>query len=249
MRRGFNNLAIYKDDKGNLQGVGLGSDFCAEHERGIDGIRSKFGMDKNILGIGRYTITKGKVVSFEYVHEKVKWYGLTSHDAYMWDKKPYDMKEIAKWALEYVDSKKDIQGAWADEDFLFIVKERTLRDTIAEAFAQKNIVIMRGGCGLFNNGSLNILLLSQFPIGAMEDILKTHISQQKLENAVKVTGIKEKLAAAGKKYFALSPEWKNKEETEFHFWLDPQEQDKNNYGWYEIKDLEDWINNIGRIPN
>lgn len=34
MRRAYHSLKVYRNDKGELIGVGLGSDFCAEHEWG-----------------------------------------------------------------------------------------------------------------------------------------------------------------------------------------------------------------------
>jgi len=66
MRKGSLDLAIYKDENGNLQGVSLGFDFCAEHEWGIKTLRNKLGMDDNIIGIDRYLPTKGELTPFEF---------------------------------------------------------------------------------------------------------------------------------------------------------------------------------------
>lgn len=44
MRRGYNSELI-KDEQGQLLGFNLGADYCAEHEWGIDKIKSSFGID------------------------------------------------------------------------------------------------------------------------------------------------------------------------------------------------------------
>ena len=59
------------------------------------------------------------------------------------------------------------------------------------------------------------------------------------------TGIYKELKEADKKFFALSP---NKDDKgNLIFWLNPQEQDKYNFGWVTLQDLKDWIQNKGKI--
>ena len=249
MRRGIMNLGIYRDTDGFLQGVGLGSNFCSEHEWGIKELRSKLGMKDDKIGIERYMPTKGQLTPFEFKSKTVTWYGLTSEEAQdRWEKKPKDMAKVAEWSLERIDETKDIQGAWCERDFLFIVKDKAVRDAIETEFVMCNLAIFRGGCGPFSNGSLNICIVSKMPKESIDNMAKAHISDKKLQEAVEKTGIKKKLKDAKKEYFALSPEWKDENETEFHFWLNPVEQRENNLGWFTLKDLEDWVKGEGRIP-
>jgi hypothetical protein len=77
-----------------------------------------------------------------------------------------------------------------------------------------------------------------------------------LHEAAKATGIEEKVCAAlksdfgGKPFYALSPSWKNKQNTKHKvvFWLNPTDQQKNNYGWFTVEELEQWIEGKGPIP-
>lgn len=59
MRRGHNNSWL-KDEKGNLVALNLGADYTAEHEWGIKGIRSAFGLleDETVFGVERRRITQ-----------------------------------------------------------------------------------------------------------------------------------------------------------------------------------------------
>lgn len=82
MRGTTNDQIIHRDADENFIGVGLGSDFCAEHEWGTRGIKSKFGIpaarqgqprfgqeipfvDDLPLGIAKFIITQGQVFPFE----------------------------------------------------------------------------------------------------------------------------------------------------------------------------------------
>ena len=53
---------------------------------------------------------------------------------------------------------------------------------------------------------------------------------------------------AGKKYFALSPRWKDDNKKEVIFWLNPYHQDIDNFGWFTVEDLKDWAKGKGKIP-
>lgn len=249
MRKATMNLAIYRNDNDEFLGVGCGSDFCAEHEWGINGLRRKLGMNDKIIGIDRYTTTLGELTPFEFKSSTITWYGLTSHEnKYSWNNKPVNMQKLAKDNLLYINEESKIQAAWSSDDFLFIVQDKAIRDAIANAFTLCDLVIMQGGAGVFNNGSLNILLKSKLSNEVIENIKKLHISNAKLEKAVADTGIRERLRAAKKRYFALSPRWKDDAEVEIIYWLNPEEQRNNHSGWFTLQDLEDWINDTGKIP-
>src|SRR5690606_28298750 len=66
------------------------------------------------------------------------------------------------------------------------------------------------------------------------------------EAAAKLT-IAAELKAAGKRYFALSPRWKDDQESEVVFWLNPMEQQDYNSGSFTVDELRQWIRNEGRI--
>lgn len=59
------------------------------------------------------------------------------------------------------------------------------------------------------------------------------------------TGIHEKLKTAGKRYYALAP--RRAEDGSVQFWLNPCEQNKYNYGWFNLDQLSQWAENTGPI--
>ena len=81
---------------------------------------------------------------------------------------------------------------------------------------------------------------------------------KRLQKADLKTGVKKKLEKAGKRYFACSPKWANeikstadgKIETKHDviYWLNPMEQNIHNFGWYTVEDLEEWIEDKGKVP-
>jgi hypothetical protein len=80
-----------------------------------------------------------------------------------------------------------------------------------------------------------------------------------LTKAAEKTGIAARLKKASEKsgitsylrpftYYALSPRWKDETKKEVVFWLNPCSQDRFNFGWFTVKDLDDWIAGTGKVP-
>jgi len=79
-----------------------------------------------------------------------------------------------------------------------------------------------------------------------------HEDRFKLLDAAKATGIEERLKKAERRYFACSPRWCSEGDHErtkhpVIFWLNPQEQNKNNSGWFTVEDLDKWIAGEGPV--
>ena len=80
--------------------------------------------------------------------------------------------------------------------------------------------------------------------------LRANVQQQwanerELLKRVRDSGIMAKLHESGKRFFALSP--RRDANDELTFWLNPYEQNRYNYGWVSLQDLQDWADNKGRI--
>lgn len=119
--RGTTNNQIIHRHEGVFVGVGLGSDFCAEHEWGTDEIKRRFGLPaakqesggwgKIIalitdmpLGIDKYVITQGEVYPFEVTKE------LTDYDAREMDKNgrmTYKKTKVKLYGLTSYNYKRD----------------------------------------------------------------------------------------------------------------------------------------------
>jgi hypothetical protein len=292
MRGTSNDQIIHKNKDGRFIGVGLGSDFCAEHEWGTEEIQRKFGIpackqerggwgkivalvaDTMPLGADKYTVSQGEVYTFEKTAEvtdygtrkvekgrivrdakyKLKLYGLTSYDPSQQEKwgtpKAKVLESITREAHIYFreDPLKRVFAAWDSKDFLFMIESEEDRDALVKAFQEKDIVMFLGGVGGFSNGTYNIFIKSRLPAEVITQMREDDLDHRAMMKAFKATGIEERLRDAKCTYFALSPRWKGDSKTELQFWLNPQEQHRNNCGWFTIADLEDWMKGTGKIP-
>ena len=61
------------------------------------------------------------------------------------------------------------------------------------------------------------------------------------------TGIEEVLKAAGKKWYALSPGWRDKRKQHVDFFLNPCEQERYDFGWFTVEELRQWARDEGPV--
>lgn len=262
MRQGNGKDGFLFGDNNELQGFQLTADFCAEHEWGIKNLNSKLGVDpySNVLGVDRYLISKTDSISFmTFKKNKVPMAILTSKTFFDSDDKKDRTKELMsmvapyRYDPSYHTKDPDFQtcaGAWDERDFLFLVsgKENVERlFKIHQAFHNKDITVSIGGIGAFSNGCLFFCIRSLFSKEENNKLIAQQKSQSKLEKVSDDTGIEEILKASNKKWFCLKPEWKDEEETEIHWWLNPQEQHIHNFGWFNLEQLKEWASNKGPI--
>jgi hypothetical protein len=251
MRKGYNSEFL-KDDNGNLLGINLGSDFCAEHEWGIDGIRRRFAIakDSSVLGIQRRMINN---VPENLIYKEIQ----------LNNKKYTVLILISPWALEYCNTKPeeewvpndlkpykdDLVCAWDENTFGILVSDKFSKEIskLHDAFQRKDIAVGIAPSQVFNNGGLKFTIASKLSKEVVDDIYNNDIDAINLEKASEATGIHEILQKAGKNYYALSPRWKDKSKREVLFWLNPMEQHIHNFGWFTVDDLKEWANNKGKI--
>lgn len=263
MRQAFNGK-IWKDDSGQLVALNLGADYCAEHEWGIAPIQKKFGIDSSKLGIEGRTITKGsdqvKKVSFEMENwsksnknakrAKVKLYGIVMKNEYAFVSSGEEEKDDFSWVLKpaFWDQERDeIKGYWCDSRFLALVPEEAIIDKLIEAFNQNDVSFWIGGGGPFQNGGLVIAIVSKLDDEFKQSMLDVDQDALDLEKAAKDTGIHEILKKANKHYHTLSPRWADDSKKEIRFWLNPQDGEAYQYGWYSVDELKQWAENSGPI--
>jgi len=239
------------EDKGFI-GVSMKPDFTAEHEFGIKDIYHSFEIShpEEMVGIERRRIKANPegLVLKEMTIDKNSVHCLVFSPYMHFDKKFVRPQELSLYREETLSS------AWDERSFGVIVSDdpktglKNLKKLHA-AFEKKDIAIWLGGGGsLFSGPGLSIGIISAIPYHhrkTMEDADKDNFN---LRKAAEGTGIKDKLSAANKKYFALSPRWKDDQKKEVIFWLNPMEQNNNNCGWFEVADLLKWIEGTGPIP-
>jgi hypothetical protein len=247
-----------------LLGINLSADYCAEHEWGIKGIRETFGLPDaaGVYGLKRRQITRVpeslawvKFSSKHYAgrHDverglakdkgdvKLKNEGFVFHSWYF--------KEPEKVALNSELSGIGLRGAWSENDFAAISSDPgeivALREIFAE-FGKLNIAICFSGASVFDNAGLVFAIADRLPQLVLEDWYKHDYDQEQIRKEVEATGIEETLKAAGKHYYALSP--RRREDGSLWYWLNPMEQQQNNFGWYTLEDLQAWAHGEGPIP-
>jgi len=267
MRRGMEPTFLLGDDK-KVVAIDLSSDFCAEHEWGIERLRSSFGMPKatrDLCGLDARIIKIYNPDDFFYYEGKKNSIFVWSDNSWPDRRKstqdaiakgidkgetPFSELYLSKWQKDQA-----VATAWSDGDFGILVNNsehlEKIKD-IKEAFEKKDIAIWLGGGQVFQNAGLVLAIVSRLP-KEVWDIQKEHdIDSFNLHDAADATGIKEKLNKADKGFFALSPRWikgfnlKDKT-TKYNviFWLNPREQQIHNYGWFTVEELEQWAKNEG----
>lgn len=266
MRRATHDTQWLFDKDGHLQGIALGFDFASEHEWGIDRLKQAFGISttKTPIGINdrKITIVPEHLVYMEFDHKpndkrkKAEHYAALAYmNMSYYQNAPERLKEIVLRNAEpysYDEKCKPIGAAWSEQDFGIVVKgdeNITRLRELYDAFKIKDIAVAPGKSrGFLRSFGLTFVIISRLEPEVFEAVLAADKDHDALLKAAEATGIVKRLNAAKKEFFACSPAWANKDKKEVHFWLNPEQQDENNYGWYTVKDLDDWIAGKGKIP-
>lgn len=79
------------------------------------------------------------------------------------------------------------------------------------------------------------------------DVLATDREHKRLLAAAAATGIEQRLKAAKRGWYALSPGWVDERKQEVHFFLNPMEQPRYNHGWFTVAELDAWAAGHGPV--
>ena len=252
MRRG-NKPSIIKNDNGQVLGVCLSSDFTSEHEWGINGINQAFGkpgadsqkfsVPKQIpiFGLERRKITQ--VPKDFYWFESNKHAGIVYWNA--WDKVRRDPAETRELGF----GNGALAAAWDEKSFAVISTDvlqlTDLLEIFESMYALNGAIFLGGRETVFDNPGLCLAIASRLPKEMTDGWYAVDKEAYEVQQEMAATGIEELLRTAGKEYFALSP---RRKDGKLIFWLNPQEQNKNNSGWFTLEDLKDWAAGKGKIP-
>lgn len=251
-----------------VYGIFLAADFTAEHENGISGIKSRFGILHDPQTFADQKITRnGEVVSIDRFSRKEKLYQ---------DNKIEERKTDSALLIASDSSKDrcfdlttrfrdDIVIAGAFDEYEFTIRGYGSQgiaavEVIAEGFKENDIAIWMGGGGKnpFDRGGLVIARHSLVPQDLVETFNKALEDGRLLKEADNATGIRKLImdkikGRYGVAFFALSPKWafgelKNKTTYPVVYWLNPFDQQNNNYGYFTVEELEQWTRGEGPIP-
>lgn len=173
--------------------------------------------------------------------QKVEWSGfcLNTNCSYL-----YLLKDPGK-----KQDTPDLMTFWDESCFLVVSSNPKVIQAlkkIHDAFSSGDIAVWLGGGGVFQNAGLAIAIATSLPKDVTDGWMETDMLAKKLKEDALATGIAERLKKAKKDYFALTPSY-NKD-NELQFWLNPFDQKSNNYGYFSVQELDQWIDNKGPIP-
>jgi hypothetical protein len=166
-----------------------------------------------------------------------------------------EIKDIDRQLSLYED--RPIAAAWDDESFAVKVRGEDNRKYLAQirdAFHQCNIAFLGQtvSSSWIKRSGLLLAIASEMPQSIHDEYIQHDKDQIRLKDAHLKTGITERLKAAGRGYFALSPHWLPKDHAgsafPVYYWLNPREQQQNNYGYFTVEQLDEWIAGTGPIP-
>jgi len=239
-------------------GVNLGYDFCAEHEWGIRGLRSDFGIDAN-AGYG-FVSAKNSVMP-----EGLKLFeGKTDLLVYLnyWfpgDKNPEQrinerVDDLKKRELSLY-GERELACGWSDRDFGIHAtrKHRDVLRNLYGAFQTMNgIIVLSGNTNPFANSGLLILDYRKIPDAAKAEAeandKKGRDEQAFYKKLEQDSGVRELLKTAGKSYLALNIR-RLDENNQPLWWLNggkgPGYYDA--WGWYTTDALKQWAEEKGPV--
>lgn len=221
--------------------------------------KSILGINKPPMGIEKRAITKcpetvlkgeGEIEWKDYQKPKSK---KESKKVYYIGYQPYyyskDHHSLFQDNIKRIfDGSKSVWGWWAEGDFMVASTNKEIIDQLFQAFQDKDIVIMLSGSGNpFQNSGLCIIQKSKISEENAKSLYDGDFNAFAIKQAAVKTGIYDRLEKADKKFFALSPRWKDETKKEVTFWLNPEGQDIYNFGWYSVEDLDLWAKNEGPV--
>ena len=237
MRRGRDCNLLGKE--GVFIGVNLGADYTAEHEWGIEYLKSDLGIPVEGVGIS------GRTIGSE-AYQHVKRLPLKDGEVIYLSRNGLD------YALDrelFLRDGEDLACGWSDSTFAIRAtkKHATEMETLWQAFQRGDVAVWRGGGGMFQNAGLVIVIASLIPADGAEAMAEADRDRARLIVAAKATGIEERLRAAKRRWFALSPRWADEEKKAVKFWLNPTEQDQHHAGWFTVEQLDEWAAGKGPV--
>lgn len=268
MRDARNRENQILEEDGVVYGVYLAADFVAEHEFGINGLRYDLGLDRDPSSFAERCISR-PFTDFVYdegtqkeefpephVHGKRATYKKVKTPFNILSTRPYGIDRIRDGSLRWEEDAFTVGGMWSDNGFAlkgYGPQGMAVVRLILEGLGEGDLAVWVGGAGNnpFARGGLVIVRPSLTPQHLKDTMDAADQERLRLHAAADATGIRAKLDAAALRYFALSPRWITDDKSSAHpvmFWLNPQQQRENNFGWFTVEDLERWIEGKGPIP-
>lgn len=276
MRRAYQDAGWLVDQSTNqCFGFSLGFDFCGEHEFGARYIKSALGITQKDIPVGvedrTATQVPGNLAFVTYDHRsRDKRYKKTmpaamllctsecrSLDSYadatelakaLWVSFDVDFATDKKW---YEPQRHDIVSTWsANNGFALHVRgeENVQRlQELHDAMQRCAVSVADASIMGFKRKALSLVMNERLADEVKAEVRAQDEAFLRLHQTAEATGIEQTLEAAGKKWYALSPTWRDQEGSELLFFLNPCEQKAYAHGWFTLDELKQWADNRGPV--
>lgn len=263
---------------GQLGGFSLGFDFCAEHETGFQTLTHALGLPQKDWPMGiedRMATAVPEHLNFqEYVRrskdgrvKRTKPAAVLAFQAHDWGIDAFfaDPAEYAnsRGAALYYDvlprsdfydpARDDVACSWsARSGFVIHVqgeKNVELLKELHAAFLSKDIAYGAGYVRGFLRSGPALVIASRIAQETRDSVLAEDKAALRLHKAVEACGIQETLTAAGLRWYALSPAWRDGPDSELLFFLNPPDQKRYAHGWFTLDELRAWANGTGPVKD
>jgi len=275
MRRAMDQVWL-EEPNSPFYGICLGADFTAEHEHGIDKLKQDLGIPKNdlaVYGIAKRQMTcvpENRTLFYKEGDTSMFLYGRYVQDF------PKTIAEVKKRLCNELlisNQKLKLGTAWDEGSFGIIVegqRNQTCLEELHSAFLQKRVALWFGGGQTFGNPGLCVGIVDAIPQEHLDALYESDKKYHGLIMESERIGIVQRidelnrLYQEGKKwsimdapfgYYALSPKWfeggthnKRKSQYKVMYWLNPMNQNRVNYGYFTVEELEQWLQGKGPIP-
>lgn len=258
-----------------IDGFRLGYDFAAEHEWGTPYLKSALGIAQRDFPIGVEDRMMTQVppalrfVRYE-MHSKDRRVKRTMPAALLFcsdsaaelHARHADVATLAKaldvsfW-FDFADRRvtqtddHQIVSSWSDKDgFAIHVRgaENVARlESLHEAFLRKDIALADASVVGFERKSLALVVASAVPDDVRAQVRDDDAAHFRLHQAFKECGIVQLLHDAGLGWYSLRPAWERGEGSDLIFFLNPENQKENAYGWFTLDELHAWARGEGPV--
>lgn len=241
MRKSYNDVGfLIRDDI--LLGVNLGWDHCAEHEWGIGYIHDCFGLTHK-FPLKEFGIKRLQITYCPTAEDGLSWFSQDGWEGIIFT-------SHLRIPSSLLQSENDLAAGWDETSFMVGSSDREQQDKlrkIYEAIQALDAVIWLGGGGPFANAGLCIGIASVIPEDIRDIWQKADEKRQRVYEHEQeyLEPVKKLLKAAGREWFALSAKDCG---DGIKYWLNPCNQDRNNFGYFTLEELRSWAKGEGPIP-
>jgi hypothetical protein len=148
-------------------------------------------------------------------------------------------------ALSLYPGSKDLIAGWDGKSFAVITRNKEtgkLLKELYDAAMRLDLTIGLGGGGPFKNKGLVLSIPSRWTAEGANELKSMDEEHAQLWIDWAATGMEDKLAAAGLKWYTLQP---RRDGDTYSVWVSPMDQQKYESSWCTIEQLEQWIKGEG----